>query len=202
MQFNPFDCKIKTFHLESQAWKKYSSEQPEGPHCVIFIFCILSEKTPRSLFEVCAEIEGRREGTPICCQIHQGERIFFNIGALNMLLTYSVHSNSEVCVIPGDQKEKTLSSTALHRSSSGGEWEDFLQADPLHRETKLRGEGGDQSPGESSCQSGRGAAGEDTEGDSRTQEGRRWAWEAFSHWRPHPLPPGMEQKLTRPVMWE
>lgn len=32
-------------------------------HSVKFIFCILSEKTPRNLFEVCAETEGCRERT-------------------------------------------------------------------------------------------------------------------------------------------
>lgn len=53
---------------------------------MIFIFCILLEKTPRKLFEVCAEIEGHREGTSIHCQVHQGECIS-NIVALNMLLT-------------------------------------------------------------------------------------------------------------------
>lgn len=62
-----FDCKIKTFPHESEAWQKYWSEQPEGRHCVISIFCILSEKTPRSLFEVSAETEGHGEGTEICC---------------------------------------------------------------------------------------------------------------------------------------
>lgn len=33
-----FDSKIKTFHLESQAWKKYATEQPKALHFVIFIF--------------------------------------------------------------------------------------------------------------------------------------------------------------------
>lgn len=107
-----------------------------------------------------------------------------------------------LCMILGDQTEEALSSTALHRGSSGGEREGFLQADPLHRETEQWGEGADQSPGESSCRSGRGAAGEDTEGDSWAQEDWCWAGEAFSHWRPRPLRSGMEQKVTRPVMWD
>lgn len=78
-------------------------------------------------------------------------------------------------MIPGDQKkQKTfILSAALHRGSSGGGREDFLQADPLHRETERRAEGAAQSPGESSCQSGRGAAGEEPEGDGGAQEGRR-----------------------------
>lgn len=56
----------------------------QRPSSVIQSFCVPSEKTPRSLFEVCAKTEGRREGTQICCPIHQGEPLHFSIRALNM----------------------------------------------------------------------------------------------------------------------
>lgn len=58
-----FECKIKTFHLESHARRKCWPERPQGASCVILIFCILIEKTPGGLFEVRAEIEGHGEGT-------------------------------------------------------------------------------------------------------------------------------------------
>lgn len=38
------------------------AEQPKGLCFVIFIFCVLSEKTPRNLFEVCTQIEGHGKG--------------------------------------------------------------------------------------------------------------------------------------------
>lgn len=89
---------------------------------------------------------------------------------------------------------KCWSSTALHRRSGGGEREDFLQTDLLHRETKRGGEGAVTSPGESGHQSGWGAAGEDTEGGGCTQEDGSRAGEALSHWWSHPLPAGEELK--------
>lgn len=162
---------------------------------LIFIFCILLEKTPGDLFEVCAETEGEWEGTTIRNQIHQGECIS-SPGALKCVFV-----KSAVPVNPGDQNRKLLSSTALHGGCTGGEWEDFLQADPIHWETEQRGEGADQSPGQSSRQSGWGGAGEDTEGDGRAQEDRRWAGEALSHWRPHPLSSGVKLKFEL-KMWE
>lgn len=58
-----FDCEIKTFQPENQPWQNYSSHLDGRLLCVIFICCILLEKTPRGLFEVCAETEGCREGT-------------------------------------------------------------------------------------------------------------------------------------------
>lgn len=61
--------------------------------------------------------------------------------------------------------------TALHAGGGGGEREDFLQADPLHRETQQRSDGAAPLPGEGGCHSGRGAAGEDPERGGGGQEG-------------------------------
>lgn len=61
--------------------------------------------------------------------------------------------------------------TALHGGGGGGEREDFLQADPLHRETEQRSDGAAPLPGEGGCHSGRGAAGEDPERGGGGQEG-------------------------------
>lgn len=91
--------------------------------------------------------------------------------------------------------------TALHRGGGGGEREGFLQADPLHRETKQRGEGAAALPGAGGCHSGRGAAGEDPEGGGGGQEGRRRAGEAVGHAGPHPLPSGTRQGREQ-EMWD
>lgn len=65
-----------------------------GDWTFCFIFCVLLEKTPRRLFEVCAEVEGRGEGAAICSEIHQGERLQHR-SFKHALCAYRQQSNGE-----------------------------------------------------------------------------------------------------------
>lgn len=128
--FDPPHCAIRSFDCKSKL--RLSSQpgflQPQGPSCDTHLLYFPLEKTQRNLFEVCAEIEGHREGTSICGQIHEG-KCKSNARALNMLTLCRLRSWASLIL--------TKTSTALHRGSGGGKRKDFLQADPLNRETKL-----------------------------------------------------------------